>query len=85
MKKFIKILLIVILVFLCVIVKLKINSKNVKKFKKRSIRIDGRLDVRIKTDYDEKRKAVIPAAEIKSMKSMENMESGKTVKRCIRY
>jgi len=31
MKKFIKILLIVILVFLCVIVKLKINSKNVKK------------------------------------------------------
>ena len=47
--------------------------------------MDGRLDVRIKTDYDEKRKAVIPAAEIKSMKSMENMESGKTVKRCIRY
>lgn len=31
MKKIIKILLIVILVFLCVIVKLKINSKNVKK------------------------------------------------------
>ena len=31
MKKLIKILLIVILVFLCVIVKLKINSKNVKK------------------------------------------------------
>ena len=31
MKKFIKILLIVILVFLCVIVKFKINSKNVKK------------------------------------------------------
>ena len=25
------------------------------------------------------------AAEIKSMKNMENMESGKTVKRCIRY
>ena len=61
------------------------HNIKVKKFKKRSIRIDGRLDVRIKTDYDEKRKAVIPAAEIKSMKNMENMESGKTVKRCIRY
>ena len=61
------------------------HNIKVKKFKKRSIRIDGRLDVRIKTDYDEKRKAVIPATEIKSMKNMENMESGKTVKRCIRY
>lgn len=32
------------------------------------------LTSEFKTDYDEKRKAVIPAAEIKSMKSMENME-----------